>query len=101
MSQQTTPSQQTQPFGTGSTSPAQQGNGSKPATNGQVQISDIKAKLKEIDSEVRGATEVDRGSKRTITVAAAAVVVGVVVLAFVLGRKRGRRTSTWVEVRRL
>ena len=95
-------SQQTNPFGQGSTSPAQQTKSGGPTTNGgPVRISDIKAKLNEIDSEVRGATEVEGAGGRTVTVAAVGVVVLVIVLAFVLGRKRGKRKATWVEVRRL
>ena len=110
MSQQTSTSQQTSPSGEGSggrrqrrreQGSAQRGNAPAPSSNGQVGIGDIKAKLSEIDAEFRGATEVDSGAKRTATVAAVGLVVGIVVLAFVLGRKRGRRTATWVEVRRL
>lgn len=92
MSQQTTVSQATSNG---------HGNGSTPTPGGKVQIGDIKAKLRDIDSEVRGAAEVEPSGKRAITLGAVAVVVGVIVLAFVLGRKRGRRTTTWVEVRRL
>lgn len=80
-------SQQTKPFG--------------PGSDGPVRITDIKAKLNEIDAEVRGATEIEGPGKRTITLAGAGIVVVVVILAFMLGRKRGRRKSTWVEVRRL
>lgn len=101
MSQQTTTTQQPQPFGEGSTNRRQRRSASRPSTNGQVRISDIKAKLNEIDAEIRGATEVKETNKRGITLAAVGVVVGIVILAFILGRRRGRRTSTWVEVRRL
>ncbi|MCL2394245.1 MAG: hypothetical protein FWC87_06100, partial [Acidimicrobiaceae bacterium] len=110
MSQQTSTSQQTTPSGDASKGRRQRrreqrsterGNAPAPSSNGQVGIGDIKAKLSEIDAEIRGATEVDSGGKRTITLAAVGLVVGIVILAFVLGRKRGRRTSTWVEVRRL
>ena len=95
-------SQQTKPFGPGSTSPAQQTKPSRSATNGgPVQISDIKAKLSEIDSEVRGATEIEGTGGKALTVGGVGVVVAVIILAFILGRKRGRRKATWVEVRRL
>lgn len=91
-------SQQTNPFGPGSNSPAQQ---TKPSNGGPVQISDIKAKLSEIDSEVRGATEVEGPRGKALTVGAVGVVVLVIIVAFILGRNRGQRKSTWVEVRRL
>jgi hypothetical protein len=95
-------SQQTNPYGPGSTSPVQQTRPSRPTSNGgPVQISDIKAKLSEIDSEVRGATEVEGPGGKAVVVAGVGVVVVVIILAFILGRKRGQRKATWVEVRRL
>ncbi len=67
----------------------------------RVEIGDIKAKLTEIDTEVRGVADVEGPSQKTTTLIAVGAGVVLVVLAFVLGRRRGRRTSTWVEVRRL
>jgi hypothetical protein len=66
--------------------------------NGAVQITDIRAKL----GEIRG--EVDETAEQARPAAAYAAVGGVVllvILAFVLGRRRGRRKSSWVEIRRL
>lgn len=64
----------------------------------RVEISDIRAKLEEI----RGDT--DETAAKAKPYAMMAAVGGVVVLvgvAFLLGRRRGRRKSTWVEIRRL
>lgn len=68
---------------------------------GRVQIGDIRAKLSEIDREVRATAEVERPSGRSATLAAVGAGLALVVAAYVLGRRRGRRKSTWVEIRRL
>lgn len=65
---------------------------------GNIQITDIRAKL----GEIRG--EVDETVEEARPLAVYAAVGGVIVLAVVafwLGRRRGQRKSTWVEVRRL
>lgn len=59
---------------------------------------DIEAKLRELQGGV------DEAADRAVSyvlVAGAAVLAGVVVVAFLLGRRRGRRKETYVEVRRL
>ncbi len=66
--------------------------------NGRVEISDIRSKLEEIRGEVNETTE---KAKPTLTYAAVVGVVVLVGLAFVLGRKRGRSKSTWIEISRL
>lgn len=59
---------------------------------------DIEAKLREIRGEVDDVAEASRG----YLVAAGAVVVLVVVgAAYVVGRRKGRRRATVVEVRRV
>jgi hypothetical protein len=59
---------------------------------------DIEAKLRQI----QGSAETTGESVKGIAVAAGAtVVVGVVVLAYFLGRRKGRRRSTVVEIRRV
>ena len=66
--------------------------------NGKVQITDIRAKL----GEIRG--EVDETAEQAKPVALYAGVGGVVLLvivAFLLGRRRGQRKSSWVEIRRM
>lgn len=63
----------------------------------RVEIADIRAKLEEI----RGDTvEVAERARPVAMMAGAAAVVVLVGTAFLLGRRRGRRRSTWVEVRR-
>jgi len=66
--------------------------------NGRVQLTDIRSKL----GEIRG--EVDETAEQARPVVAYAAVGGVVLLvivAFLLGRSRGRSKSSWVEIRRL
>ena len=59
---------------------------------------DIEAKLRELSGEVD--ERVDAAKPTVLTGAVAAVVV-VVALAYLLGRRRGRRRSAVVEIRRL
>jgi hypothetical protein len=66
--------------------------------NGRVEISDIRAKLGEIRGEVDSTTERAKPLGMYAAVAGVVVVVG---LAFVMGRRRGKRKATWVEIRRL
>jgi hypothetical protein len=59
---------------------------------------EIEAKMREITGEVGGEVE----SAKSVAVAAGVAVVAlVVVVVFLLGRRRGKRTTTIVEVRRL
>ncbi len=65
---------------------------------GRVQIGDIQAKLEEIRGDT---TEAAEQAKPMVVIGAVAGVVVLVGIAFFLGRRRGRRKSTWVEIRRL
>jgi hypothetical protein len=79
-----------------SSAPPAPATGSGP--DGRIEIDDIKAKL----GEIRG--EVDSGTDRArplATYVAVGAVVALVAVTFVLGRRKGRRKSTWVEIRRL
>ena len=65
---------------------------------GKVEIVDIRSKLQEIRGEVDEKAE---SAKPVALYAGVGAVIVVVVLAFVLGRRRGRSKTTWVEIRRL
>jgi hypothetical protein len=58
---------------------------------------DIEAKLRELQGEVEIIGEEAKSYALTIV---AVVGIGIVAVAFVLGRRRGRRNRTIVEVRR-
>ena len=66
--------------------------------DGPVTRATIEAKLREIKGEVDTATT---AAKPVVLAAAAVAAVVVVGLAYALGRRKGRRTTTLVEVRRL
>lgn len=63
----------------------------------RVDIADIRAKLEEIRGDTVEAAE---RARPVALIAATAAVVVLVGTSFLLGRRRGRRRSTWVEVRR-
>lgn len=65
---------------------------------GKVTPDDIKAKLTEIRSEMDSTTE---KARVTMTYVAVGAVIAAVVLAFLMGRRKGRRRSTLVEIRRV
>lgn len=58
----------------------------------------LEAKFREIRGEV---DDVAAGAVNYALVAGVVVVVGVVALAYVIGKRRGRRRGTVIEVRRL
>jgi hypothetical protein len=65
---------------------------------GRIEIGDIEAKLEDIRGDT---TETAERAKPTLMIGAIAGTVVLVGIAFWLGRRRGRRKSTWVEIRRL
>jgi hypothetical protein len=65
---------------------------------GRVEIVDIRSKLQEIRGEVDQKAET---AKPVALYAGVGGVILVIVLAFLLGRSRGKRKTTWVEIRRL
>ena len=69
------------------------GPGSRPVTR-----ADIEHKLAEIRGIADDTTEVAQDATKTGLVVAG---VAVVVIAFVLGKRRGRKKSTIVEIRRI
>ncbi len=69
-----------------------------PGPNKPVTRADIEAKLAQIKGVTDDTTEVAEGAAKTGLVVAA---IGVVILAFLLGRRRGHKKSTIIEVRRV
>ncbi len=76
--------------------PARQVTGSGPG--GRIDIRDIRSKLEAIRGDADETVERNKPVGVMVAVAGVVLMVGI---AFVLGRRRGRRKSTWVEVRRL
>jgi hypothetical protein len=68
------------------------------STNGRITRGDIEAKLRDMRGEVQETAE---AAKVPILAIAGGVAAAVVVLAFLLGKRRGRRKSTVVEIRRV
>ncbi len=66
--------------------------------NGKITRGDIEAKLKEMQGEVQETAE---AAKVPLMAIAGGVVAFIVVAAFLLGKRRGRRRSTVVEIRRV
>ena len=77
-------------------------SGSAPVTGsgpgGRIEVADIQGKLEEIRGDT---TETAERAKPLLVIGAVAGAVVLVGAAFLLGRRRGRRKSTWVEIRRL
>lgn len=73
---------------------------SEPTSTPAASISreDIEAKFRELQGEVEVIGEEAKGYGITVLIALG---VGIVAVAFVLGRRRGRRNRTIVEVRRI
>jgi hypothetical protein len=71
----------------------------KPATpGGPINRSDIQAKLEEIKGEV---DETASTAKPFVLAAGIAIAVGVVTVAYLMGKRRGRKKTTIVEVKRV
>jgi len=65
---------------------------------GRITRADIEGKLRDMKGEVGKTTE---AAKAPLTAVAGAVALAVVALSFLLGKRRGRRKSTVVEIRRV
>jgi hypothetical protein len=59
---------------------------------------DLEAKLRELKGEVDDTAQAATG---VMVAVAAATVVGVVAIAFLIGKRRGRKKTTVVEIRRV
>jgi len=69
-----------------------------PPTDGRITRADIEGRLRDMRGEVEETAE---AAKAPIMAIAAGVAVVVVIAAFMLGKRRGRRRSTVVEIRRV
>ena len=69
----------------------------RPAT-GPITRADIEAKLRQIQGEVEATTD---SAKPYLVMAGAAGAVVLIGLAYLLGRRRGKRRTTVVEIRRV
>ncbi len=69
-----------------------------PRVQKRITRADIEAKLREMRGEVEQTAE---AAKTPILAVAGGVAAAVVVIAFLLGKRRGRRKSTVVEIRRV
>jgi hypothetical protein len=69
-----------------------------PNNEGRITRGDIEAKLREMRGEVEQTAE---AAKAPLIAVAGGVAAAVVVLAFLFGKRRGRRKSTVVEIRRV
>jgi hypothetical protein len=63
-----------------------------------IRRSDLEAKMRELQGEV---TETREAATNTLVTVGAVVAVGVIAVAFLLGRRKGRKRMTVVEVRRI
>jgi hypothetical protein len=59
---------------------------------------DLEAKMRELQGEV---TETREAATNTLVTVGAVIAIGVIAVAFMLGRRRGKKRTTVVEVRRL
>ncbi len=69
-----------------------------PEQGGPISRADVEAKLRQIRGEVDATAESAKGAVVAAAVVGAVVVIG---LAYVLGRRRGKKRTTVVEVRRV
>jgi len=68
------------------------------STTAKIQPADLEAKFRELQGDVKETTD---EAKSYALVAVAVVVVSIVAVTFVLGRRRGRKKTTIVEIRRV
>lgn len=68
------------------------------APEARITRADLDAKLRQLKHDAEGATESARSAAGVVAPVAVAILLGV---AYLLGRKRGKRKSTVVEIRRL
>ena len=67
-------------------------------TNGKITRADIESKLHDMRGDVEESAE---AAKTPILAVAGGVAVAIVIVVYLLGKRRGRRRSTVVEIRRV
>lgn len=67
-------------------------------TNGRITRDDLEAKFRSVQGEVE---EQRASAVSTLVTVGAVVAVGVIAIAFLAGRRRGKKRTTIVEVRRI
>ncbi|MGK2950283.1 MAG: hypothetical protein ACSLFP_17060 [Acidimicrobiales bacterium] len=68
------------------------------ASDSPIRRSDLESKLRELQGEV---DDTRQSATNTLLTVGAVVAVGVVAVAFLLGRRKGKKRTTVVEVRRI
>jgi hypothetical protein len=68
------------------------------STSTPIRRGDLEAKFRELQGEV---DETRQAATTTLLTVGAVVAVGVVAVAFLLGRRKGKKRTTIVEVRRI
>lgn len=68
------------------------------ATPRRISRDDLEAKFRELEG---GVSDTKESVMSTAIAVGAAVLVGVIAVSFLMGRRRGRRRTTVVEVRRI
>lgn len=63
-----------------------------------IRLTDIESKLRQLDGDVRGRVA---DKRQTILLGALATALVVLLLAYLFGKRSGRKKSTFVEIRRL
>lgn len=63
-----------------------------------IRLSDIESKLRALDDDVRGKVA---DKRQTIVLGAVATALVVLLMAYLFGKRSGKKKSTFVEIRRL
>lgn len=67
-------------------------------TSKEITPDDLRAKFRELEGVAQGPKGVAQSTRR---VAAVVVVVGVIAIAYLVGRRRGKKRRTVLEIRRI
>ncbi|NNN22039.1 MAG: hypothetical protein HKL80_08585 [Acidimicrobiales bacterium] len=70
------------------------------SNSNKIEISEIETRLRDLDKKITGTVEGVRSNASKASMAGAAAVIFVIVTAYFLGRRKGKLSSTIVEIRR-